>query len=84
MRITDVRIKKVDSSNKLIAVASITIDNCFVVHELRVIDGKNGLFVAMPSRKSKDGKFRDIVHPINAETRKMLEEAVIAKFKEEC
>lgn len=83
MVITDVRIRRVDGQNRLKAVASITIDGVFAVHELRIIEGKNGLFVAMPSRQATDGTFRDIAHPINAETRKEIEDAVIAKFNEE-
>lgn len=83
MIITDVRIRSVDGQNRLKAVASITIDGVFAVHELRIIEGKNGLFVAMPSRQSNDGTFRDIAHPINAETRKMIEDAVIKKYNEE-
>lgn len=84
MRITDVRIRKVESESRLRAVASITIDDCFAVHELRIIEGKEGLFVAMPSRQASDGSFKDIAHPINVETRKAIEEAVIAKYNEEC
>lgn len=84
MRITDVRIRKVDAESRLRAIASITIDECFAVHELRIIEGKEGLFVAMPSRQTSEGNFRDIAHPINVETRKMIEEAVIAKYQEEC
>jgi stage V sporulation protein G len=84
MVITDVRIRQVTSESRLRAVASITIDECFAVHELRIIEGKEGLFVAMPSRQVTDGTFKDIAHPINVETRKMIEDAVIAKYKEEC
>lgn len=84
MRITDIRIRKVETESRLRAIASITIDECFAVHELRIIEGKEGLFVAMPSRQTSEGTFRDIVHPINVETRKMIEEAVIAKYQEEC
>lgn len=84
MKITDVRIRAVVTDSRLRAVASITIDDCFAVHELRIIEGKEGLFVAMPSRQISDGTFKDIAHPINVETRKMIEEAVIAKYNEEC
>ena len=84
MVITDVSIRQVTSESRLRAVASITIDECFAVHELRIIEGKEGLFVAMPSRQVSDGTFKDIAHPINVETRKMIEDAVIAKYKEEC
>ena len=83
MTITDVRIRKVEGQNRLRAVASITIDEAFAIHELRIIEGQNGLFVAMPSRQSSDGTFRDIAHPINAETRKEVEDIIIAKYHEE-
>lgn len=84
MQITDIRIKKVETGNRLKAIASVTIDDCFAIHELRVIEGKEGLFVAMPSRQTTDGVFRDIVHPIDQPTRKMFEETIISKYKEEC
>ncbi len=84
MNITDVKIRAVVTESRLRAVASITIDDCFAIHELRIIEGKEGLFVAMPSRQVSDGTFKDIAHPINVETRKMIEEAVIAKYNEEC
>ena len=73
MKITDVRLKKVDGHNRLKAIASVTIDDCFVIHELRIIEGDNGLFIAMPSRKLPEGEFKDIAHPINSETREQLE-----------
>jgi stage V sporulation protein G len=82
MVITDVRIRKIDGQTRLRAVASITIDDAFAVHELRIIEGKEGLFVAMPSRESNDGTFRDLAHPINAETRAMDEKAVLEKYNE--
>lgn len=84
MKVTDVRIRKVETESRLRAVASITLDNCFAIHELRIIEGKEGLFVAMPSRQTGEGTFRDIAHPINVETRKMIEGAVINKYQEEC
>lgn len=80
MQITNVRLKKVDGHNRLKAIAAITIDDCFVVHELRVIEGDNGLFIAMPSRQLPEGDFRDIAHPINIETRDMIEKAVISEY----
>ncbi|QVK21267.1 septation regulator SpoVG [Mycoplasmatota bacterium] len=80
MNITDVRLIKVDGQNRLRAIAAITIDECFVVHELRVIEGDNGLFVAMPSRKRTNGEYKDIAHPINQETRKMIEEKVLEAY----
>lgn len=84
MEITDIRIRKINTDSRLKAVASITIDNCFAIHALRVIEGKEGLFVAMPSRQVSDGTFKDIAHPINAETRKLIEDFVVAKYQEEC
>lgn len=80
MNITDVRIKKFNGENRLKAIAAITIDDCFVVHELRVIDGKDGLFVAMPSRKMPNGEFKDVAHPINQETRNHIEGVVIEAY----
>lgn len=83
MQITDVRVKKVDNQSRLKAVVSITFDNAFVVHELRVIEGSNGLFVTMPSRETKNGVYKDIAHPINAETREEIEKTVLEKFNEQ-
>ena len=80
MKITDVRIRKIDGQTRLRAVVSITIDDAFAVHELRVIEGKDGLFVAMPSREANDGTFRDLAHPINTETRALIEKAVLDKY----
>lgn len=83
MEITDVRIRRVEGQTRLRAIASITIDGCFAVHELRIIEGKTGLFVAMPSRAVNDGTFRDIAHPINTETREIVERAVLDKYNSE-
>lgn len=69
MQITDVRLRRVNSEGRMKAIASITIDNEFVVHDIRVIDGNNGMFVAMPSKRTPDGEFRDIAHPISSGTR---------------
>jgi stage V sporulation protein G len=80
MTITDVRLIKVEGQNRLKAIAAITIDDCFVVHELRVIEGDTGLFVAMPSRKRASGEYKDIAHPINQETREMIEKKVIEAY----
>lgn len=80
MKITDVRVKKFNSDSRLKAVAAITIDECFVVHELRVIEGNSGLFVAMPSRKMQNGDYKDVAHPINQETRTLIEETVIKAY----
>jgi len=81
MEITDIRIKKVEDKNRLKAVVAITIDNSFVIHELRLIEGDKGLFLAMPSRKLADGSFRDIAHPINIETRELLEKLIIEAYQ---
>lgn len=83
MLITDVRIKKIEDVNRLKAIAEITIDGVFVVHELRIIEGQNGLFVAMPSRQVGENQYKDIAHPINPETRKMIEDVVIKAYNEE-
>ena len=81
MNITDVRIRPVEKEDsKMKAVASITIDGEFVVHDIRVIDGNDGLFVAMPSKRTPDGEFRDIAHPINSGTRGKIQEAVLAEY----
>ena len=83
MKITDVRVRILSTNNRLKGVASITIDDAFAVHELRIIEGREGLFVAMPSRKVSDGEFRDVAHPINLEAREELEKLVLAKYEEE-
>jgi stage V sporulation protein G len=80
MQITDVRIRLIDSESKMKAVASITFDNEFVVHDIKVIESQNGLFIAMPSRKSPDGEFRDIAHPINSEMRERLTHEVLGQY----
>ncbi len=82
MQITDVRVRKVAKEGKMKAVVSITIDNEFVIHDIKVIDGEKGLFIAMPSRKSTDGEFRDIAHPINSETRQNLQNLILQKYEE--
>ncbi|MBU0997555.1 MAG: septation regulator SpoVG [Firmicutes bacterium] len=81
MLITEVRAKRVNGDNRLVGIAAITIDECFVVHELRIIEGKNGLFVAMPSRKMPNGEFKDVAHPINTETRSVIEKAVLEAYE---
>jgi len=82
MNITKVTLRPVDM-NKVVAIASIVIDDCFVVHDLRVVNGDKGLFVAMPSRKLPNGDFRDICHPINTEARNDIQAAVLDQFGEE-
>lgn len=83
MQITDVRIRKVEKEGKMRAVVSITIENEFVVHDIKVIEGEKGLFIAMPSRKASDGEYRDIAHPINSATREQLQKLILEKYKEE-
>lgn len=80
MKITEVRAKRVNGENRLVGIAAITIDECFVVHELRIIEGKDGLFVAMPSRKMPNGEFKDVAHPINTDTRSMIERVVLEAY----
>ncbi len=82
MEVTEVRVFPVNEE-KLKAYVTITFDDCFVVRDLKVINGNNGLFVAMPSKKRKDGTFKDTAHPLNNETRKMIEEKVLAEYERE-
>ena len=82
MQITDVRVKKIDSQNKMKAIASITIDEVFVIHDIKVLESEKGLFIAMPSKKTPDGKFKDIAHPINTETIELIQNAIIQKYNE--
>ena len=83
MTITDVRLRRVDKEGKMRAVASITIDDEFVVHDIKVIEGEKGLFIAMPSRKTPDGEYKDIAHPINSETRSYIQNLILSKYTEE-
>ncbi|MFA5467698.1 MAG: septation regulator SpoVG [Sphaerochaetaceae bacterium] len=80
MEITDVRVRRITSEGKLRAYATITFDNQFVVHNLKVIDGKSGLFVAMPSRKTKNGEFKDVAHPISSDFRATMQEAILEAY----
>lgn len=80
MEITDIRIKKVASDGKMKAVASVTFDNAFAIHDVKVIEGPEKLFVAMPSRRTPDGEYRDIAHPINSEMRGILEGKILAAY----
>ena len=82
MQITDVRVRKVAKEGKLKAVVSITMDDEFVVHDIKVIDGEKGLFIAMPSRKASDGEYKDIAHPINSETRDKIQTLILQKYAE--
>lgn len=82
MQITDVRVRKVTKEGKLKAVVSITMDNEFVVHDIKVIEGDKGLFVAMPSKKMADGEYRDIAHPINSGTRERIQTFILERYEE--
>lgn len=80
MKITDVRVRVVNRESKMKAVVSVTFDEAFVVHDIKVIEGEKGLFVAMPSKKTSDGEYRDIAHPINGDMRAVLQDAILEKF----
>ena len=82
MQITDVRIRKVEKEGKMKAVVSITIDEEFVVHDIKIIEGEKGLFIAMPSRKAAYGEYRDIAHPINSDTRDRIQKLILEKYQE--
>lgn len=82
MNITDVRVRKVTKEGKMKAVVSITLDDEFVVHDIKVIDGEKGLFIAMPSKKSADGEYRDIAHPINSDTRDRIQSIILEKYEQ--
>ena len=82
MEITDVRIRKVTDEGKMKAIVSITLDNEFVIHDIKVIEGEKGLFIAMPSKKSADGEFRDIAHPINSATREMIQTIILDRYRQ--
>ncbi|HIV63476.1 MAG TPA: septation regulator SpoVG [Firmicutes bacterium] len=82
MNITEVRVRLIKKDEgKLKAVASVTIDDCFVVHDVKIIEGGEGCFIAMPSKKTPDGEYKDIVHPLNTETREMLGKRVLAEYE---
>ncbi|WP_142413521.1 septation regulator SpoVG [Hathewaya massiliensis] len=81
MQITDVRIRKISADSKMKAIVSVTFDGEFVVHDIKVIEGKNGLFIAMPSRKTPNGEFKDITHPINTDTRQKIQDAILSEYE---
>ncbi len=81
MQITDVRVRRIEKEGKMKAIVSITLDNEFVIHDIKVIEGEKGLFIAMPSRKAADGEYRDIAHPINSETRDMIQRVILDKYE---
>jgi stage V sporulation protein G len=80
VEVTDVRLRKVNAEGKMRAIVSITLDNEFVVHDIRVIEGQNGLFIAMPSRKTPEGEFKDIAHPITSSTREKIQKAILEAY----
>ena len=82
MQITDIRVRKLTKEGKMKAVVSVTFDDVFVVHDVKVIDGDKGLFIAMPSRRAGDGEYRDIAHPINSDMRDRLQSEILAKYEE--
>ena len=81
MQITDIRIRKVSSEGKLKAYVTVTFDNCFVVHNVKVIEGKTGVFIAMPSRKTKTGDYKDVAHPINSDFRSELQQKILGAYE---
>ena len=81
MQITDVRVRKIAAEGKMKAIVSVTFDNEFVVHDIKVIEGQNGLFIAMPSRKTPDGEFKDIAHPINTQTREKIQRSILEEYE---
>lgn len=82
VQITDVRIRKINTEGKMKAIVSVTFDDQFVVHDIKIIDGQNGLFIAMPSRKTPEGEFKDIAHPINSETRGLIQNAILTEYED--
>lgn len=81
MQITDVRVRKITKEGKMKAVVSITLDDEFVVHDIKVIEGEKGLFISMPSKKAADGEYRDIAHPINSATRDSIQQIILEKYE---
>ncbi len=81
MTITDVRVRKIAKEGKMKAIVSVTLDDEFVVHDIKVIEGEKGLFIAMPSRKTADGEYRDIAHPINSETRQQMQDVILQEYE---
>ena len=82
MKITDVRIRKIAKEGKMKAIVSITLDDEFVVHDIKVIEGEKGLFIAMPSRKTSNGEYRDIAHPINSQTREQIQDIILKEYQQ--
>ena len=82
MEITDIRVRKIASDGKMKAIVSVTLDNMLVIHDIKVIEGVEKMFVAMPSRKNAEGEYKDIVHPITSQLRETLQSAILAKYEE--
>ena len=82
MKITDVRVRKMTREGKMRAIVSITIDDEFVIHDIKVIEGDKGLFIAMPSKKATDGEYRDIAHPINSSTRERMQSIILERYNQ--
>ena len=82
MNITDIRIRKISTSGKMKAIVSVTFDDMFVVHDMKIIEGQSGLFIAMPSRKTPSGEYKDIAHPINSQTREQIQTLILEKYAE--
>lgn len=83
MQITDVRIRKIEKEGKMKAVVSTTIDEEFVIHDIKIIEGEKGMFIAMPSRKTAEGEYKDIAHPIKSSTRELIQNLILQKYNEE-
>ena len=81
INITDVKITKIEGNMRVKGIASITIDDSFIVHDIKILEGKSGLFVAMPSRRTPSGEFKDIAHPINSETREIIQKAILSEYE---
>jgi len=81
MKVTDVRVRKIAREGKMRAIVSITLDNEFVIHDIKVIEGDKGLFIAMPSKKAADGEYRDIAHPINSDTREIIQSIILEYYE---
>ena len=82
MQVTDVRVRRIEKEGKMKAIVSITLDNEFVIHDIKVIEGEKGLFIAMPSKKALDGEYRDIAHPINSRTRERIQSTILARYQQ--
>lgn len=81
MNVTDVRVRKINQEGKMKAIVSVTLDDAFVIHDVKVVEGQNGLFVAMPSRKTPEGEYRDVAHPITTESRELIQNAVLQAYQ---